>query len=131
MCLPVTELCLRCAFGFNLLWRIMTAACAVGSCVFILSAQDCISQVSWYTAPTDILDPPTEQTRSDSALCDAAAHAATPFTIVLWLSWRSSFIHLILRVETKTSRLNQMTVPVNRLNQLSALRSLYISKASG
>lgn len=54
----------------------MIAVCAVGSCVFILSAQDCISQVSGYAAPTDILDPPTEQTRSDSALCDGAAHAA-------------------------------------------------------
>lgn len=54
----------------------MTAVCAVGSCVFIFSAQDRISQVSGYAAPTAILDPPTEQTRSDSALCDGAACAA-------------------------------------------------------
>lgn len=54
----------------------MIAVCSVGSCVFILSAQDCISQVSGYTAPTGISDPPTEQTRSDSALCDGAAYAA-------------------------------------------------------
>lgn len=49
----------------------MIAVCAVGSCMFILSAQDCIRQVSGYAAPPDILDPPTEQTRSDSALCAA------------------------------------------------------------
>ena len=67
----------------------MTAVCTVGSCVFILSAQGCISQASGYAAPTDILDPPTKQTRSDSALCDGAAYAANTlyyrFTAVLAL----------------------------------------------
>lgn len=109
-----TALLWRCTLGFTLLWKITAAVCAVGSCVFIVSAQDCVSQVSGSAAATDILDPPTEQTRSDSALCDVCCEH--PLLSFYGCSGTRLLSNLILWVETKTSHLNQMTMAVNRLN---------------